>query len=209
MEIPSGALSRRLAGALLLSIAFHALLMLSMKPASAKYAASRVIHARLALVEPAPDARPSTIPAPEPRVPESPKPEGTTDSRLAKSFLDGSDARPGNLPDARSAPLELDLLLLRQYLTAREVDQRATAQEEVPLVDTPSGLRPGSTGKVILLLLINENGGVDSVATLEARPPGMFEGMARGAFALVKFRPALKDGKPVKSQKIVEIVYGT
>jgi hypothetical protein len=182
--------------------------MLSMKPASAKYAASRVIHARLALVEPVPDAQPSAIPMSDTRAPASPKPEGTTDNRLAKSFLDGSDARPGNLPDARSAPLELDLLLLRQYLTAREVDQRATARDEVPLVDTASGLRPGSTGRVILLLLINENGGVDSVATLAARPPGILEGMARDAFASVRFFPALKDGKPVKSQKIVEIDYG-
>jgi len=61
----------------------------------------------------------------------------------------------------------------------------------------------------VLLVLINENGGVDSVATLEARPPGIFGGLARAAFATVRFSPALKDGKPVKSQKIVEVVYGS
>ena len=205
MESRPSAFPRRLAGALLLSIAFHAFVILSMKPVSAQYAGSRLLHAHLTLVEPSP----GTPPAAAPPTPELPKPTGTTDNKLARSFLDGAVARPGNLPDGRNAQLELDIPLLRQYLTAREVDQRATALEEVPLVDTSAGLAPGKTGKVILLLLINEYGGVDSVATLEARPPGMFEGMARSAFASIRFSPALKDGKPVKSQKIVEIVYGS
>jgi outer membrane biosynthesis protein TonB len=207
METRPSAFPRRLAGALLLSIALHAFLILSMKPVSAQYAGSRLVHVRLALVEAAPGTPPAAASAPS--LPETPKPAVTTDSKLARNFLDGAVARPGNLPDGRNAQIELDIPLLKQYLTALEVDQRAIALEDVPLVDTPSGLGPGRGGKVILLVLINEYGGVDSVATLEARPPGMFEGMARGAFASVRFSPAIKDGKPVKSQKIVEIVYGS
>ena len=208
MEHPPGALARRLAGALLLSLAFHAMVILNMKPASARYAAGQPIRVHLAPLDPA-SLLPLRVTAPDAQAPEAPKPEGTTDRRLAKSFLDGADARPGNLPDGRSAQLELDLPLLRNYLSAREVDLRATALDDVPLVGTPSGLGAGQTGKVILLLLINENGGIDSIATLEARPPGMFEAMARSAFASVRYSPALKGGKPVKSQKIVEILYGS
>jgi Gram-negative bacterial TonB protein C-terminal len=208
MEHPPGALARRLAGALLLSLAFHAMVILNMKPTSARYAAGKPLRVHLALIDPG-SVAPLRAPATDAPAPESPKPEGTTDSSLAKNFLDRADTRRGNLPDGRSAQFELDLPLLRQYLTAREVDQRATPLDDVPLVDTPSGLRPGQTGKVILLLLINENGGIDSIATLEARPPGMFEAMARSAFASVRYSPALKGGKPVKSQKIVEIVYGS
>jgi hypothetical protein len=202
-----GVVSRRFLAAILLSMALHSLLILNMKPVSARYA-SQPIRAQLRLVDPVSSDMPGAATLSAPPL-DAPKPQGTIDSRLARSYVDAAEARPGNLPDGRSAPVEVALPLLSQYLTAREVDQRATALEDVPLVDAPTGLGPGKTGKLILLLLINENGGVDSVATLEAQPPGMIDGMARSAFATVRFSPALKDGKPVKSQKIVEILYGS
>jgi hypothetical protein len=206
MESRSGALSRQLAAAIILSMALHTLLILNMKPVSARYA-SQPIHAQLRLVDVS-SSSPGAVSSPGP-LPDAPKPRGIADNRLARSFADAPEARPGNLPDGRTAPLELALPLLSQYLTAREVDRRAAPLEEVPLVDAPTGLGAGKTGKLILLLLINENGGVDSVATLEAHPPGMIEGMARSAFASVRYSPAMKDGRPVKSQKIVEILYGS
>jgi hypothetical protein len=198
-------------------MALHAFLLSSFKPVSARYAGDPFLRAHLrattASLQASPPGRAtSTTPATfsggtrEPGATPHPVPE---DARFTKSYLGGAVSRPGNLPDGRSAFVELDTKLLAQYYTAREVDQRAMPLEEVPLFNPLHGPDSGSTAKVILLLLINENGGVDSVATLEARSRGTFDGIARAAFGAIRFSPALKDGRPVKSQKVVEVIYGS
>ena len=213
----SKVVARRVLGALVLSLALHAFLVSAVKPASARYAGDPFFRAQLrsssADPTPAPPGRgpatltlASTAGAREPNAAPRPVPE---DRKLAKSYLGRPIARRGNLPDGRDAYVELDMKLLSQYYTAREVDQRAMPLEEVPLFNPLYGPGSGSTAKVILLILINEDGGVDSVATLEARQQGAFDSIARKAFSAIRFSPALKDGKPVKSQKVVEVIYGS
>jgi hypothetical protein len=131
------------------------------------------------------------------------------DAKLAKSYVSGRQARAGNLPDGREAYVEFDMRLLSQYYTASEVDHRAIALEEPPLYNPLHGPEPGMTARVLLLVLINENGGVDGIATLESRYKGPYDAIARAAFSSIRFSPATKDGKPVKSQKIIEVIYGT
>ena len=211
MQAASSALVRRLAGALILSLALHAVLMLNLKPASARYTGGAPLRVHLSPANEA--ARVQNIsqvhPAFASRSPDAQQRDGALDRNLAKEYLQNGIARRGNLPDGRDAPIELPLPLLRQYYTAREVDLLAAPLEEVPLTDPAVGPGPGKSARVVLLVLINEQGGVDSVATLQSSPPGMFDDMARSAFAATRFSPALKDGKPVKSQKIVEILYGS
>jgi hypothetical protein len=217
MDTGRSVLARRMLGAVLLSLALHAFLASTLKPVSARYAGDPYIRAHLrsaslAVVPSAPGRAAASSPATsggkrEPSAAPRPLPE---DSRFTKSYLGAIESRPGNLPDGRDAAVELDTQLLSQYYSAREVDERATALEEVPLFNPLYGPGSGSTAKVVLLLLINENGGVDSVATLEARPKGGgFDRIARAAFGAIRFSPALKDGKPVKSQKVVEVIYGS
>jgi outer membrane biosynthesis protein TonB len=211
------ALARRLVGAVLLSLALHAFLFTSFKPASAQYAGDPFFRVQLrtasaASLEAAPPGRGATsspLPSAGTREPSAGPRPLPADARFTKSYLGGTVSRRGNLPDGREAHVELDTALLSQYYTAREVDERAIPLEEVPLFNPLYGPGSGSTAKVILLLLINENGGVDSVATLEARPKGAFDGIARTAFSSIRFSPALKDGRPVKSQKVVEVIYGS
>src|SRR4051812_5995878 len=218
METGRSVLARRMLGAVLLSLALHAFLASTLKPVSARYAGDPYVRAQLrsaslAIVPTAP-GRGATALSPatsagkrERSAAPRPLPE---DSRFTKSYLGGAESRAGNLPDGRDAAIELDTHLLSQYYSACEVDQRATALEEVPLFNPLYGPGSGSTAKVILLLLINEDGGVDSVATLEARPKeGGFDRIARAAFGAIRFSPAVKDGKPVKSQKVVEVIYGS
>jgi len=209
-------LFRRLLGALLVSALAHGFLITSFKPASAQYAGDPFLRARLTPLNASLEAPPAGRGAKSPAQPSSagkrepsPAPRRLVeDSRLTRSYLAGDEARPGNLPDGREA-VELDTRLLSQYYTAREVDTRAEPLEAVPLFNPLYGPEPGRTAKVILLLLINESGGVDSVATLESRQPGDFDAIARAAFASIRFSPAIKDGRPVKSQKVIEVLYGS
>ncbi len=217
MQGESSALTRRLTGALLLSVVFHAALIVNVKPVAARYAggASVPIYARLAGATPDLPGTQRVLALAAPgaaaagRGAEGSALKAVIDGTLLKSYLSRREPRPGNLPDGRNAKVEIDLALLNDYYRARELDRRAEPLEEIPLTNPAAGPGPGKSARVILLVLINEDGGVDSVATLEAPPWGSFGDLARAAFAATRFSPALKDGRPVKSQKIVEILYGS
>jgi len=210
------AIARRVLGALVLSLAAHVFLITSIKPVSARYAGDPYLRVNLRAastsLEASAPGRALRAPAPVPglREPSAAPRVLPEDARLIKRYLGGNEARAGNLPDGREASVELDTKLLAQYYTAREVDQRAQALEEPPLYNPPNGpVQSGSTARVVLLVLINEAGGVDGVAVLESRYKGSYDMVARDAFASIHFSPAVKDGKPVKSQKVIEVIYGS
>ncbi len=211
-----GAIGRRVLGALLLSLAAHAFLITGIKPVSARYSGDPYLRVNLRAASSSLDAaapgRALRTPAPVPgeREPSASPRVLPEDARLIRRYLGGKEARAGNLPDGREAYVELDTRLLAEYYTAREVDQRAQALEEPPLFNPPNGpVQIGSTARVVLLVLINEAGGVDGVAVLESRYKGSYDTVARDAFASIRFSPALKGGKPVKSQKVIEVIYGS
>jgi protein TonB len=65
--------------------------------------------------------------------------------------------------------------------------------------------RSGVTGWVQLEVLVNADGSVRSAKVLDAKPRGVFEAAAVQAVMRWKFKPKIKDGKPVEqkgSQKI-------
>ncbi|HYL88940.1 MAG TPA: hypothetical protein VEU32_09250 [Burkholderiales bacterium] len=213
---------RRLAGAILLSLCLHAALFANVKPVSARYAGGLPARLEARIVGAPPEAGGDAHGVRHLLAMNRKQVEGNgagaqggstaralIDTTLLKSYLKARAARPGNLPDGRNARVEIDLALLNEYYNARELDRRAEPLEEVPLNNPRIGPEPGRAVKVILLLLINDSGGVDSVATLEAPPAGGFAEMARAAFTTTRFSPAFKDGRPVKSQKVVEILYGS
>jgi hypothetical protein len=209
------AIARRVLGALLLSLAAHAFLIASFKPLSARYAGDPFLRVNLraatvSLQTPPPGrALRPTSGSDGLREPSAARRVLPEEVRFTKRYFGGKDARPGNLPDGRDAIVELDMPWLTEYYTARQVDQRATPLEEPPLYNPPQGPGSGSTARVVLLVLINESGGVDGVATLEPKHQGTYDAIARSAFGAIRFSPAIKDGKPVKSQKVIEILYGS
>ena len=210
------ALARRVLGAVLLSVALHGFLLSTFKPVSAQYGGQQRLRVSLNAASASPQAiSPGRAPAHaerpavrkrEPSAAPRVLPE---DAKLGKSYLSGTQAHAGNLPDGREAYVELDMRLLSQYYTASEVDHRAIALEEPPLYNPLHGPEPGFTARVVLLVLVNENGGVDGVATLESRYRGPYDAIARAAFSSIRYSPATKDGKPVKSQKVIEVIYGS
>lgn len=62
-------------------------------------------------------------------------------------------------------------------------------------------------GYLVLRVFISETGTVDKVEVVQAQPPGVFDGMEVPVFSAARFTPAVKDGKPVKSQMVAEIRY--
>lgn len=112
----------------------------------------------------------------------------------------------------------------------------ASATPPVAVVSTPSGLLPGPwyyaarylhrrptplrpirptyppeaqnlPGQVVLLLLINERGAVDSYQIIESQPPGRFDAPVVEAFTHETYAPGLITGYPVKSQLLIEVVF--
>ena len=93
------------------------------------------------------------------------------------------------------------------YLGIRDVDVRADPLNEV-LLHYPSGayIRRIS-GVVRFKLFISVEGELDRAEQLAAEPPGIFEQSAWNAVKQLKFRPALKYGMPVKSEKTIDVVF--
>jgi TonB family protein len=91
------------------------------------------------------------------------------------------------------------------YYPAEWLDRRP-----VPL-DTITPRYPleieGIAGKVRLLLLINENGGVDGYHILRSEPSGLFDEETIIAFAQARYAPGTKGGIPAKSQFVVEVEF--
>lgn len=95
-----------------------------------------------------------------------------------------------------------------RYFTARELDVPAVARDERPQLVYPENpflwkLR----GTVRLRVFINENGTVDDVHVVRAEPPGEFEEAAIAAARKLVYTPALRHGRPAKSQKLIEVTF--
>lgn len=67
--------------------------------------------------------------------------------------------------------------------------------------------RSGITGWVQLEVLVNADGSVRSAKVVDAKPRGMFEASAVQAVMRWKFKPKIKDGKPVEQKGLQKIEF--
>ncbi len=93
------------------------------------------------------------------------------------------------------------------YLTSRQVDAPAVARDRVPLIYPENPFLWKLRGTVRLRVFINEFGTVDRALVVYAHPPGDFEAAALEAVGRLSYDPAIKNGKPVKSQKLIEVTF--
>lgn len=92
------------------------------------------------------------------------------------------------------------------YYAAHELDQRPQIRSHVePRFPV---LALGPTGRVVLLLYIDEKGRVNKLATESGDPTGAFEAPAREAFSKARFVPGMKAGVPVKALMRIEVLFG-
>lgn len=94
-----------------------------------------------------------------------------------------------------------------RYYSAGDLDLRARQINDVELIYPKVAYEMRVRGRVLLELLIDDGGAIDAISVLESEPAGIFEQPAIGAAAALKFAPAIKAGRPVKSLKKIEIVF--
>ena len=109
---------------------------------------------------------------------------------------------PATRNEAVDLPVPFD-----HYLSVNEVDIRAEPANDVPLSYPASAYIRRIAGVVRFKLFISEEGKLDRVELLDATPKGIFENEARATVSKLYFYPATRYGKPVKSQKIIEVVF--
>jgi hypothetical protein len=91
------------------------------------------------------------------------------------------------------------------YYTAKQVDLKATPLEMKTRMRTPDNFPLGRLATVKLRLFINEEGGVDGYEILAADQlptRALLEDVRE-----IRFRPAERAGRPVKSQKVIGISF--
>ena len=111
--------------------------------------------------------------------------------------------RPPTTPNqAVDLPVPFD-----HYLSVAEVEVRAEPANDVPLSYPASAYMRRIAGVVRLKLFISEKGKLDRVELLDAAPKGIFENEALATVSKLYFYPATRYGRPVKSQKTIEVVF--
>jgi len=94
-----------------------------------------------------------------------------------------------------------------EYLPARLLDVYPRMLVEVPMVYPDAAASLDLSGRVTLLLLIDELGTVVDVTVIEADPAGYFEEAAVETFRGVLFSPGMRNGHPVKSRLLFELSF--
>lgn len=164
---------------------------------------SRSGHLTAVLLPPSLPAQPTSrvegpqrsVAAPTPSGPDAPAPE----SRPA----DGGSGNISKLPPAVNAAQAPGLFPGPWYYSARYLHRRPTPLK--PILPAYPKEEENTPGQVVLLLMINEQGTVDSYQVMESQPAGRFDDAVIAAFAHETYAPGLITGYPVKSQLLVEI----
>lgn len=112
------------------------------------------------------------------------------------------DHPPVTAKQAVDLPVPLD-----RYHSIDEVDIRAEPANDVPLSYPVVAYVRRIGGVVKLNLFISENGKLDRIDLIDASPKGVFEQDAIDTVSKLHFHPATRYGRPVKSQKTIEVVF--
>ncbi len=110
-------------------------------------------------------------------------------------------------PAPRPAPAEAPATLPNLYFASSEVDVPAELLEKPPLIYPENPYIWKLHGKVRVRVFIGNDGGVDTVELVSAEPSGHFEEAALAAARQLRYRPAELRGQPVRSRKLIEVVF--
>lgn len=162
----------------------------------------------------------SVVPPPESRPAPPPIPDVTTDNRrpLVESPAHVEPVQPHAppKPPPPTSPASTESHTASPSQDVAEAAARRAGYLPTSLLDSKAGLLSeivieypesagGQSGRVALQLFIDEYGIVREVLVSQAIPPGFFEQAAVTAFSGARFSPALRNGRPVKSQMMVEV----
>ena len=181
-------------------------------------AAATMLQLRLATLPAKPTPKAGTAPSPEnkavvpDRVPDASPARIETDPRPEPAPVTESppdSAAPGGAPPPAetTAAIPIPQIADPEYLPSRLLDVYPKPMAEVPMVYPDAAASIDMSGRVTLLLLIDELGSVVEASVVEANPAGYFEQAAVDTFRGVLFAPGMRDGRPVKSRLVVEVSF--
>jgi protein TonB len=110
---------------------------------------------------------------------------------------------PGYLDDRRLPDVDIPVLVDPTWYTAKDLD--LYPQPLAPVEPAHPASVPDIAGEVTLLLSIDEFGVVQELSVVTAEPAGHFEQPALQAFNGVRFAPAQRDGRPVRSRIVLKV----
>lgn len=119
---------------------------------------------------------------------------------------------PASAPNAAAEPRAEALLPLRaplppRYFKSNELDAGPAPIELAPLVYPEKEFINRIRGVVQIRIYLSDAGLVEKSEIVSASPAGRFEDAATEAIRATRFRPGVKDGRAVRSQKLVEVEF--
>ena len=171
----------------------------------------RVVHPIYARLEPAANSDPqprevTLIPAEKPGAPvrKDARPEPAAIKAEPKRVPGPAATEPAPAPIAGiGLPSSRD----PTYYQAKQLDVYPQPLEPIKLNYPDRAAAQRLDGILLLLLLIDEFGVVNDASVVEARPEGYFEEDALSVFRGMRFSPAQKNGRSVKSRVLLQVSY--
>jgi periplasmic protein TonB len=144
-------------------------------------------------------------PAPTPFVAPTAVPQPPAQERASAppDQVDAPEAIPE--PSTFGPALELPQIEDPEFYPARQLDVLPRPLDDVALRYPETAADQDLSGRVVLLILIDELGMVVEASVISADPPGVFEEAALESFRSVMFSPAIRHGRAVKSRLPVEV----
>jgi hypothetical protein len=222
---PAGVTRGRLLAALAASLAAHGVLLASVTPPPRTQPRYVILETRLAVPEAAKGsdyltARAFNFPlAPGvqgPVTPQSPTPpkkdavRALADITLPHNLPEAREFAPGRTAEPRRLrSLEVPLPEAVRYFKASELD--VLAEPQTPIAFDRLRFAAERLGRAALRLrvFIDEAGAVNDVRFESATDMAAFEEEVRREFLGTRFFPALRQGRAVKSQKLIELYSAT
>lgn len=129
-----------------------------------------------------------------------------SDTTLPHNFAEAREFTPGLDAASREGPaIEMPLPAERRYFTAKELDVLASPFTPISFDRLGFALDKLGERRLRLRVFINEGGTVDEVRFEDRPGVPVFEDEVRREFLGARFVPAVRHGRAVKSQKLVEI----
>jgi len=197
----------RLLGSLATSVAVHFMILSATGLMAFRLLphpeASRSGHLTAVLLPPSLPAQPTRWMEDPQRSAAASIPSGPDAPALESRPADSGAGNIGKLPPAVNTAQAPGLFPGPWYYSARYLHRRPTPLK--PILPAYPKEEENTPGQVVLLLMINEQGTVDSYQVMESQPAGRFDDAVIAAFAHETYAPGLISGYPVKSQLLVEI----
>jgi protein TonB len=93
------------------------------------------------------------------------------------------------------------------WYLARQVDSQPSAIGKISPKYPELARQQGLEGSLKLMVKIDDLGRVREVEVVEATPPGVFDETALEAFRDARFRPAMKEGRPVRIEAYMRVEF--